>query len=180
MDEAVTEFINSAAGMNPALDTLMRGVTYIGVPLMVLLCAVQWWSGRDRLHLRHILVAAGLSSIAGLAVNQIILLFVHRTRPYDAGTTHLIVPPSADWSFPSDHATMAFAIVATFVLHAERRQAAVFAIVALLVSWSRIYVGTHYFGDILGGVVTGVIGGLLVRWLYPEGSRLDRLLTNLL
>ena len=37
---------------------------------------------------------------------------MHRIRPYDAGLTHLIVAPSFDWSFPSDHATAAFAIVA--------------------------------------------------------------------
>jgi hypothetical protein len=38
--------------------------------------------------------------LTGLALNQLILLFVHRPRPYAAGVSRLIVTPSADWSSP--------------------------------------------------------------------------------
>jgi hypothetical protein len=44
-------------------------------------------------------VVAGLAFIIGLGLNQIILLFVHRIRPYDAGVSHLIVSWSGDWPF---------------------------------------------------------------------------------
>src|SRR5947208_13504629 len=94
MDEAITHLINSPAGQNVALDTFMEAASAAGVPLMIMLSMIQWWTGRDRLHARHTLIAAGLSFFAGLAFNQVILLFVHRTRPYDAGLTHLIVERS--------------------------------------------------------------------------------------
>ncbi|WP_348642657.1 phosphatase PAP2 family protein [Mesorhizobium sp. B3-2-1] len=118
--------------------------------------------------------------LIGLGANQIILLFVHRVRPYDAGVTHLIIPASIDWSFPSDHATAAFAIVAAFVLQALPRRALLFGAMALLVCCSRLSVGIHYATDVLGGALTGIAAAVLVRAIYREDSRLDRLATNIL
>jgi undecaprenyl-diphosphatase len=150
------------------------------VPLLVLLVVVQWWSRQDRLRLRHTCIAAGLSFLAGLGLNQIILLFVHRVRPYDAGVSHLIIEHSADWSFPSDHATASFAIAAAFLLHGFKGRGGAFLVAALAVCLSRVYVGTHYATDILGGAATGIFAAILVRQLYRAGTRMDRLVTGLL
>jgi undecaprenyl-diphosphatase len=183
IDDLTTVWINAAAGQNPVWDAVMVAATNLGVPLMVVLVAAQWWwSGgkEDQRHLRHVIVAAGLSSLGGFAFNQLVLLVVHRVRPYDAGTTHLIVPPSSEWSFPSDHATVAVAIAAAFALHAERPRAVVFGLMAFVVAWSRVYVGTHYLGDVVGGAFTAAIAAGLVRWLYREGTELDRRLTGFL
>jgi undecaprenyl-diphosphatase len=96
MDVAITRWINAPAGLHPALDTVLVGLTQFGVPLIVLLVAVQWWAPGDRLHARHTAIASGLSFLLGLAINQAILLFVHRVRPYDAGVSHLIIARSSD------------------------------------------------------------------------------------
>jgi undecaprenyl-diphosphatase len=180
MDDAMTGWINAAAGKSAFLDSIMMAVTQVGVPAMVLLVALQWWARDSRYHIRHAALSAGLSFLLGLAINQFILLFVHRVRPYDAGVTHLQIAPSADWSFPSDHATAAFAIVAAFALQRLPRRALGFLLLALLVGWSRIYVGTHYLTDVLGGALTGVLGAVLVRALYRENSRLDQMATRIL
>ncbi|MDN5927084.1 MAG: phosphatase PAP2 family protein [Hyphomicrobiales bacterium] len=177
MDGSITQWINGAAGTSHILDLTMIGVTTFGVPVLVALVVVQWWTGRNRMHVRHATIVAGLSFLIGLGLNQIILLFVHRVRPYDAGLTHLIVAPSADWSFPSDHATAAFAVVAAFALQALPGRAIVFATIALIIAWSRVFVGTHYVTDILGGAFTAVVAAVLVSVLYREGTRLDRFAT---
>ena len=109
-----------------------------------------------------------------------ILLFVHRLRPYDADVTLLIVERSADFSFPSDHATATFAIAAVFLLHGVRRLGSAFLLAAVLVAVSRVYVGTHYISDVLGGALTGVLAAVAVRVAYREQSRLDRFVTNIL
>ncbi|MDH8190437.1 undecaprenyl-diphosphate phosphatase, partial [Klebsiella pneumoniae] len=72
----------------------------------------------------------------GLALNQLILLLVHRMRPYDGGVTHLLTAPSADPSFPSDHATASFAIAAAFLLHGMWRAGLGFLAAAALVMFS--------------------------------------------
>ncbi|WP_348644055.1 phosphatase PAP2 family protein [Mesorhizobium sp. B4-1-3] len=155
-------------------------ISQIGVPLMVIAVALQWWSRADRSHVRHACLSAGLSFLLGLAINQGILLFVHRIRPYDAGVTHLLIAPSADWSFPSDHATASTAIVAAFAMQAlPRRTLALFA-VAFVICWSRIFIGTHYVSDVIGGAATAAIAALAVRLAYKENSRLDAFATRLL
>ncbi len=178
-DVAATHAVNSLSGSNSVLDNVMISVSAFGVPLLVLAVAAQWWRRPDRSHNRHVLVAAGFAFLLGLAINQIILVFVHRIRPYDAGITHLLVNPSGDPSFPSDHATVTFAIGATFLLHGMRRLSLCFLAAAVLVAFSRVYIGIHYTGDVLGGALTGIVAALVVRAVYREGTRADRLITGI-
>lgn len=180
MDQAITQWINSLAGNTASLDFVMIAATKAGVPFLVALVVAQWWSKIDRTRVRHTCIAAGLSFLIGLGFNQVILLFVHRVRPYDAGVGHLIISKSTDWSFPSDHATASIAIVAAFAIHDLPRRALLFGLLALLICWSRIYVGTHYLSDVLGGGLTGVVAATLLWVFYREGSRLDRFATRIL
>ncbi|WP_352492876.1 phosphatase PAP2 family protein [Mesorhizobium sp. M0118] len=53
-------------------------------------------------------------------------------------------------------------------------------IMAFLICWSRIYIGTHYVTDVIGGAITGVLGAVVVRLAYRENSRLDNLVTRIL
>jgi undecaprenyl-diphosphatase len=180
MDQAITSWINGPAGNSSLLDSVMTLASLYGVPVLVLLVAAQWWSRVNRPHIRHICVASGLAVLGGLAANQVILLFVHRLRPYDAGVSHLIIDRSADWSFPSDHATVTVAIAATFLLHGLSRRGVGFAVAAAVVCLSRVYVGTHYLSDVLGGAVIGCLAAGLVRVAYWEGTWADRLVTRIL
>lgn len=172
--------MNAAAGHVRLLDLVMSGASEYGVPILVAVVVAQWWSRRDRAHVRHASIAAGLSFLLGLGLNQVILLFVHRVRPYAAGVTHLIIAPSHDPSFPSDHATAAFAVAAAFLVQGLSRRGLALLAAAVLISASRVYVGTHYVSDVLGGLSTGVAAAILVRALYWEGTRVDLAVTRIL
>lgn len=180
IDQHITQLINGAAGSSYALDSLMILTSQYGVPLIIFFVILQWWSRRERLHVRHACVAAGLSFLIGLGLNQIILLFVHRVRPYDAGLTHLIISRSADWSFPSDHATATFAIATAFLLQGLPKRGVLLLLGALVMCVSRVFVGTHYASDVLGGAITGIVAALCVRGLYWEGTYVDKLVTAIL
>lgn len=180
MDAALTHWLNAPAGYNSPLDALALALTGYGVPAMILIVALQWWAPGNRQHARHVVITAGLCFLVGLIINQMILLFIHRIRPYDAGVSHLLIPPSADWSFPSDHATASFAIVAAFFAQAMPRRTLGLLVLALAVCWSRIFVGTHYVTDVLGGMLTAVVGAVIVRALYRQGSWLDARLVRIL
>ncbi len=180
IDAAVTAWTNTWAGQAPRIDLAMIWVSILGVPLLVLAVALQWWVPRADRSTRHILVAAGLSFLLGLGINQIILLFVQRVRPYDAHVTHLIIDRTVDFSFPSDHATASFAIAATFLMYGLRRRGFLFLAAAVLIGLSRVYLGTHYVSDVLGGAVTGFLAVALVRLAYRENTRADRLITGIL
>ena len=174
MDVSITQLINNLSGQNNVADQMFIAITKYGVPLMVLAVMVQWWGKRPRETLRQTTIMAGLSFLLGLLIAQIILLFVHRIRPYDAGVSHLIIDRTVDWSFPSDHAIASLSIAFAFWLNGFRKHALTFFCAAALVCFSRIYVGMHYVSDILGGAGVALLAASLVNKFYPRGSKLDR------
>lgn len=180
MDAAITHWINAFAGKSAFIDHMMIAITQVGVPLIVGIVLLQWWSRDNRLHVRHAAICAGLAFLLGLAANQGILLFIHRLRPYDSGVSHLLIGKSGDWSFPSDHATASVSVAMAFALQKLPRRTLALFLMAFLVCLSRIYVGTHYLTDILGGAATGILAAIAVRILYRENCRVDRLVTGIL
>lgn len=179
-DIALTQWLNAPAGHSPILDAAMPAITTYGVPLIIVVVALQWFTKTDRPRLRHAIITSGVAFLLGQAINQIILLTIHRPRPYDAGISNLIIEKSADWSFPSDHATAVATIAAAFVLLAFRTQAILFSIAAFLVCWSRVYIGTHYASDVVAGLATGTIAAWAVSYAYRPELRLNRWLTSIL
>jgi undecaprenyl-diphosphatase len=180
MDAEITRWINSFAGLSPLADGVAVWITQFGVPVIIGLVILQWWSRAERPHVRYASISAGLSFLAGLAVNQAILLVVHRLRPYDAGVSHLLIAPSPDWAFPSDHATAAMSVAVAFLMARLPLRATVFLTMAVLVGLSRVFVGTHYLTDVLGGAATGICAAVAMHFLFREDNRLSRFMTSLL
>jgi undecaprenyl-diphosphatase len=113
--------------------------------------------------LRLACTAALGSAALGLLANQLIGQLWFRERPYVEHPRSLVLftPPSHDASFPSDHATAAFAIaVAVFCFH--RRIGAVFLVAAAAIAASRVLLGMHYPTDVLAGALTGTTAALVV------------------
>ena len=81
-----------------------------------------------------------------------------RPRPIP-DTKYLILNTNScpkDYSFPSGHAATAFA-AATILVYFDKKRRWFYYIVAMLISFSRIYLGCHYFLDVLTGAVIGFI-----------------------
>lgn len=111
--------------------------------------------------------------------NAVIKNLVARTRPFDINTSvELLIKRPDDFSFPSGHAGASFAVTFAmlFVLlwHSKenriitlnertivRRITIVSFVVAILISFSRMYLYVHYPTDILGGLVLGLISGFV-------------------
>lgn len=127
---------------------------------------------------RHGVVAAGLSALLGLAIAHLISGSWDRPRPYEAhADIRLFVAPSGDPSFPSDHATAAFAIAFALFLR-SRRVGWVALTMAGLVSISRIAVGVHYPSDVLAGALIGTLAAVAL-WTPPARGLLHGLADRL-
>jgi undecaprenyl-diphosphatase len=87
--------------------------------------------------------------------------------------SHLFVPASPDASFPSDHATAAFAIAVSIWLRSRRIGWLVLAIATIL-AVARVAVGVHYPSDVLGGAILGTAAALFF-WLPPVRGYLNDL-----
>lgn len=94
--------------------------------------------------------------VISLAITSIIVLglknIVRRPRPTIIVGNH-ITTCDKDFSFPSGHASIAFACAAVLAAFDKKRKWFYF-LIAGLIALSRIYLHCHYFSDVL-------IGGLL-------------------
>jgi undecaprenyl-diphosphatase len=168
MDYALEQWINGPAGSIPPLDAVMKFVAD-GAEIIFLGLVAAWFLvglARRQYRDRFGSVAAVLAAGAALAVNQVITLIWARPRPFtDHPTVHVLLSRSTDPSFPSDHAAAAFAI-ATIAVLVRPRLGAVAVVLACLVAYSRVYVGAHYPGDVVGGALVGfAVGIVLMRLL---------------
>jgi membrane-associated phospholipid phosphatase len=112
-------------------------------------------------------VLATASAGLALLINQPIAHAVDRLRPYLAhpAHAHLLISRSHDPSFPSDHATGAFALAFGLWLY-DRTLGTVLLVGAAILSFARVYVGTHYPGDVAAGALIGA-GVALVLFKVP-------------
>lgn len=104
--------------------------------------------------------AAGTAALAGAAASGLIKVIVERLRPplSDPTVTTLVDLPGG-YSFPSGHATTAFAAAAAVgVLHPRLRWPLLG--LAAVVGFSRVYLGVHWGLDVLAGAVLGTAIGI--------------------
>ena len=159
MDYTIFHFINQFAGKSGVLDSLMIALAKYGVVLMALPLLYMWFKGDESK--KKVALLSLLSMAIALLINQIIGHIYFRQRPFALHEVNLLLAKSADPSFPSDHSAFVFGIA--WLLLFKDRRVGVFALgLAMLVGISRIFVGTHYPGDVLGGAMVGVIASLLV------------------
>ncbi|WP_435058953.1 phosphatase PAP2 family protein [Streptomyces sp. bgisy060] len=153
----------------PWLDRVMEFVGEYGIVLaMVLLVLWCWWSVRrrgtpdDSVSAVAGLVWAPLAAGIALLVNIPIRGFVERPRPFvDHQGLDVLVDGKTDFSFVSDHATLAMALgVGVFVAHRRFGLAAIG--LALAEGFARVYMGVHYPTDVIGGLALGTAVALLL------------------
>lgn len=99
-----------------------------------------------------------LSLVLGFMLNNIIIKNVfQRPRPY---VTHpeiiSLMGEVSEWSFPSGHTCSSFACATALAISFGKKGALAY-ILAVLIAFSRLYIGVHYPSDILGGMIVGAM-----------------------
>lgn len=113
-----------------------------------------------------------VSTIISTILANYILKNIFRTpRPFaDA----LQVPPlyPTDFSFPSGHATFAFASAYVFTYY-DKKRAPLYYFLAVLVAFSRVYFGYHYVHDVVAGAIIGALVSQMVVYFveYDKTKR---------
>lgn len=98
------------------------------------------------------------------------ILIIH-PRPFSIPIGTNFLPYHESNSFPSKHTAFIFAIVFSlffsFKIHAKQQFLFISSmIVALLISWSRIYLGVHWPLDILAAILISFMGAFLVNFYW--------------
>jgi membrane-associated phospholipid phosphatase len=154
----------------PALTSAMQTVTWLGsgtvlYPVTIVL-ALLWWH-RERDWRPGAMLAASLGG--STVLYNLFKRITERPRPPAADA----VGTYSHWSYPSGHATQCMAFFAMLVVlaglvgWARRRPFGIAAaVVVLAVGASRIYLGAHWFTDVVGGYA---LGGAWVSLLTAVG-----------
>jgi undecaprenyl-diphosphatase len=159
MDDMLFQRINGMAGHNPLLDSLLAFSAGYGPLILIGVLAFLWfWPRAQPRHDRRqrLVVIAVLSVCLALLINQIIILLWARPRPFEAHVVTMLLAPTREPSFPSDHATFAFA-VAVAVLIDSVPLGVISLLYAAVIAVARVYVGEHYVSDVLGGALIGAL-----------------------
>jgi len=140
---------------------------------------------------RAMVLWIGVACLVAYGLNLLIEQFIFEPRPFVTHRVHLLIMHAADASFPSDHAAWAFAVAGLLLLQLlpvcfriwrknrkgpnEYRVAiivwpcfltGVAVVMACSIGLSRIFVGVHYPGDILGGIFDGLLAAAIVTIFY--------------
>jgi undecaprenyl-diphosphatase len=151
----------------------LASASWVKAPVFVAVGALGDVRARRRLP-----VASGmalLSAAAGSLLAFLIKEWADRVRPPLAGhgVEPLVATPDSP-SFPSGHAATAFAAATVVAAFHPRLRVPMFGL-AGLVALSRVYLGVHYWFDILAGAALGVLVGLvLVSVVRLLGIRLQK------
>ena len=111
---------------------------------------------------------AGSVIIAAGATEAMKIIF-NRERPFEKYSDVYPYKNEAGHSFPSGHASLAFATATSVSLEYKKWYIVVPAYAwACGVSYSRLYLGEHYPTDIIGSAITGTAGAFISHWISKK------------
>ncbi|NTU45410.1 MAG: phosphatase PAP2 family protein [Chlorobiaceae bacterium] len=160
--------------VHPAVDDLMVFLTngslsrHIGI-LAALFMVIR----RGRQGFLVILLALLAVGMADFIASGIFKPLVERIRPcFALDQVRLLIHQSRSYSFASSHAANSAAVAAMtwiFFHRGERIEKLFTSLMiayALAIGFSRIYVGVHYPGDVLGGIMIGLFSAAILYLLF--------------
>ncbi len=177
---AVHKLYEAAPGFFTPFLTLITYMGKGGIFLILLSFALMLFRPTRRFGTTMLLGVA----IGALITNLTVKPLVARPRPYTwDGSVYqqfwyqLGRHTESDKSFPSGHMTAAMAASTAVFLRGNRKISWTAFLFAFFMGLSRIYLSVHYTTDVLGGVITGGLGGVLgylvskkIPEVYYEGD----------
>jgi undecaprenyl-diphosphatase len=162
--------LNGWVARHTWVDGLVRffaqdAIVLVGVVLLALLVRLVRRSGL--LAALPTAVVLGVSFVLGL-----LAAMAHaERRPFQDHRLHLLVAHDPGQSFPSDHATAAFACAIAALLLLSRSWGLALLVLGAGIGAARVAAGVHYPGDILGSLLVACLGGaagVLVQRLLKQ------------
>lgn len=101
--------------------------------------------------------------------NLLLKNLVARIRPYEAVSgLQRLIEAQEDFSFPSGHTASSFAVAVVLLRNLPKTYGASALILAVLIGFSRVYLGVHYPTDVICGALIGTTIAILVYNMVYE------------
>ncbi|RKT05312.1 undecaprenyl-diphosphatase [Streptomyces sp. 3211.6] len=170
----ITDFAHDTP---PWVQSAFEVWTEYGLLVFGLLYIAAWWRARGRRDPRDVAraVLAPLATALVYVASELVKSTIDEERPCRAvaraAASLVPCPPYGDWSFPSNHSAIAGAAAVALAL-AVPRLAVLTLPMAVLMAFSRVFVGVHYPHDVGMGLLLGAsLGALAVALLTGPMSR---------
>lgn len=163
LDTSVFLFVNQTLS-NPILDILLGTITHIGsVFFWVFVLFAALFKKEKKLY-----VPMFFAFLINIIFITILKDVIGRPRPYEVLEGINTLDTENTGSFPSGHSSNIF-LGATLLADIYKKFVVPLYVLALIVAFSRIYVGMHYPTDVLAGAVEGLIlAKLILGWKFLE------------
>lgn len=163
-------YSESVEHMSPVLTGIVKGITHLGDPAVVIaFCLLLFVPSKAR---RTIALPVSITVIISGILNIVLKSLFKRERP---DILRLINETS--YSFPSGHAminaslyTMLILLIFLFIKNRPCKigLSAVCIALTTAIGFSRVYLGVHYAGDILGGWLIGFALSLFIYFMWSK------------
>jgi undecaprenyl-diphosphatase len=177
-DESLFRVLNEVPAAAAAVLTPLSHLFLPAGIAVVVVLAVVYVVARNR----SVLPVAAGAAAAGVAwaLAHVAKAIADRPRPYEViADAVLRQQPAHGTSFPSSHTAVTVAVVIALVPFLARPLVAAGIAYAVLVGWSRVYLGVHYPLDVLGGAGLGLTAGgvilLALATLLRRAGRAENL-----
>ena len=166
IDLTLFSFINYSLS-NPVFDVFFPFITeqnVWGIPIaLIALAGIIFGDKKTKFIMLGGILAVGLGDYISSGVMK---PFFGQYRPCkELSDLVLRINCGGRLSFPSGHATGTM-IMALWFGHHYKKMLPYFLTFALLISFSRVYVGVHWTSDVLGGMILGliIVKGFIFLW----------------
>lgn len=165
----IVEWADTTPGI---VQGFMAHFTDLGIVLL----AVTWLlvfrhARRGPSRLMAMTLVSGFAVVLAYGISEWAKTYLDAERPCRTFSGLPIIaqtcPPPGDWSFPSNHSTIAFGLVVAIFLASWRVGLLVLPL-AVLAGFSRVFVGVHYPHDVLAGLLIGAAVTLIVAALLAR------------
>jgi undecaprenyl-diphosphatase len=169
LEQPIVIYINQLAISSGFLLTMGRFFSVVAIFILVGFFLISFFIDWEsiRVSSKLLLFEGALAAGSAWIINQLVGFFFVRERPYIAlEKVQLLIPePVFPKSFPSDHATVAFALALVVMLWSPRLGTWML-LLALLIALSRVVVGVHYPTDILAGMLIGSVTAWFIHRFF--------------
>jgi undecaprenyl-diphosphatase len=175
LDQQLFLFLNSfnSPFWDQVMSIISGVVTWIPLYLAILIAMGYKFKRKFFVLILMIIIAVTLSDQVSVLIKNSFQRLRPCHEPSLEGLVHLVKGYcGGKYGFVSSHATNSF-MVATFSLLLIRRKWFTYSMIiwALIVGYSRIYLGVHYPGDVFCGSLLGILIGWAVYKLYELTDR---------